>query len=365
MLWFCVILLTLVVSFAQMFFTLLAPESCAYQEQEEVDYNRACTPSEYYLSVYSILLGDFGLFQRESFVTVFAVVLAVFFSFIVVLVLLNVLIAVASDSYEKCLMRSRKLFGRARVMLIAEMVSFQNLLRRNADETRAARRVYSAWWSTSLWTNGWSRGSVMFFSLSSLIVLVWVIWETTGILSGYRYGNLWMGLLSIFINVGLFVCIMAFLSSGAASIVSRLNVGKGSEDHHQPNACVEFIQSVMISLLGSSSGIDKGPADADAWRGRLIFLQDEMARIAEESNEEANKRVDTIEKHVSQMESRLLNHLSGLETAIHALRSDLDRGDNKQEDEADPQLNGTNLSNFIESLLKSDKDLTPVGNTSI
>ena len=76
----------------------------------------------------------------------------------VVVVLLNVLIALASDSYEKCLVRSQHLFGRARVMLIAELVSFQNLLRRHGEEEVATYGVYSVWcWSDS-WANGWSRG---------------------------------------------------------------------------------------------------------------------------------------------------------------------------------------------------------------
>ena len=83
---------------------------------------------------------------------------SVVYSFMVVVVLLNVLIALASDSYEKCLVRSQYLFGRARVMLIAELVSFQNLLRRHGEEEVATYGVYSVWcWSDS-WANGWSRG---------------------------------------------------------------------------------------------------------------------------------------------------------------------------------------------------------------
>jgi len=103
-LWFCVILLVLVVAFSQMFFTVLSPQYCSAPSADGANL-RECTPSEYYLSVYAILLGDFGTFEREHFTTAFSVVLVILFSFIVVLVLLNVLIAVASDSYEKCLIR--------------------------------------------------------------------------------------------------------------------------------------------------------------------------------------------------------------------------------------------------------------------
>ena len=50
------------------------------------------------LKVYAILLGDFGLFKRENFNSVFSIFLAVFFTFLTTTILLNVLIAVASDS---------------------------------------------------------------------------------------------------------------------------------------------------------------------------------------------------------------------------------------------------------------------------
>jgi hypothetical protein len=78
-----------------MFFTLLVPSSCSAEPN-----SRQCSQSEYYLRVYEILLGGFGSFKRNDFASIFSVFLAVLFSFMVVLVLLNVLIAVASDSYE-------------------------------------------------------------------------------------------------------------------------------------------------------------------------------------------------------------------------------------------------------------------------
>jgi hypothetical protein len=76
-LWFCVILLTLVVSFAQIFFTLIVPQSCSSGETGVQE----CSQSEYYLKVYAILLGDFGLFERDSFDSVFSVFLVVVYSF--------------------------------------------------------------------------------------------------------------------------------------------------------------------------------------------------------------------------------------------------------------------------------------------
>ena len=171
--WFCIILLTLVVSFSQMFFTLMAPPTCATGDLS----GRQCEPSEYLLGVYTILLGDFGLFTRADFGSVFSVLLVVVYSFLVTVVLLNVLIAIASDSYEKCLLKSQKLFGRARVMLIAELASFQSLLRRTDQDSNPQEHpttkgiVYSKWWTSSGLSHNWSRGSVLFFWLSMVVTV--------------------------------------------------------------------------------------------------------------------------------------------------------------------------------------------------
>ena len=121
---FCVILLTLLISFGQMFFTLMAPGTCGVEPEEP-----SCSQAEYYLRMYSMLI--FQEFDRESYDSYVSVVLVVLYSFMVVLVLLNVLIAVASESYEKCLVRSQNLFGRARIHYLKKEMN------RIADEQRA------------------------------------------------------------------------------------------------------------------------------------------------------------------------------------------------------------------------------------
>lgn len=47
-LWFCVILFIVIVLFSQMFFTLLAPDSCAVDATRD---NMNCSQNEYYLKV--------------------------------------------------------------------------------------------------------------------------------------------------------------------------------------------------------------------------------------------------------------------------------------------------------------------------
>jgi hypothetical protein len=315
--WFCVILLTLVVSFSQMFFTLLAPPSCATADASAME----CKQSEYLLRVYTILLGDFGNFEREQFTSGFSIFLVVFFSFLVTVVLLNVLIAVASDSYEKCLVRSQNLFGRARVMLIAELVSFQNLLKKT-DQTEDAtgwnQRIYSKWWSSGAWAQGWSRGSLLFFCLSVFVIVGWTLGELLGFALGEREGNILFSLASVVVNVVLFAAIMTVLASGAAS------TKKETPDENDSSGD-SFIQRAMLRLLGASRESDgelkKG--EHDEWNGRVHYLQHQMERIAEEQNTFAAEQSRSMETLVSLSESRLRAELSILEDNFLCLRHTL------------------------------------------
>lgn len=307
--WFCVILLTLVVSFSQMFFTLLAPSSCAKDTT-----NMQCRETEYLLRVYTILLGDFGGFEREQFTSGLSVFLLVFYSFLVTVVLLNVLIAIASDSYEKCLVRAQNLFGRARVMLIAELDSFQNLLRKTDG-----RNFVDTWWTSGPWSQGWSRGSILFFCISVTVIVGWTFAELLGFARGERFGNIFLSLLSVVVNVVLFTIIMTYLARGADSIKS-----KSSEDSESADGCV---QRAVLRLLGASRGrrLDdpRKKRYFNEWNGRVHYLQREMSRIAEEQTAQVEEQNRHMESLISSSESRLWTHLLALEEDMRLLRANL------------------------------------------
>merc|ERR1712032_1108493 len=67
---------------------------------------------------YYILLGEFEM-TNVTIDGKFAFFFV--FTFFVIIILLNVLIAIVGDSYEKSLIHSEKLFGRARVETVAEL----------------------------------------------------------------------------------------------------------------------------------------------------------------------------------------------------------------------------------------------------
>ncbi|KAL3925628.1 MAG: hypothetical protein SGILL_000279 [Bacillariaceae sp.] len=280
-----------------------------------------CKYTEYLIQVYIMLLGDFGNTEREAFSTGFSVFLMVLYSFLVTVILLNVLIAIASDSYEKCLLKSQKLFGRARVMLVAELVSFQSLLRRRdppeddapESEAKGEDLVYSEWWTSGSWslTRRWSRGSVLFFALSLFVICVWTVAELVGFARGDQYVSLFSSLSSVFVNIALYIAALLFLDRSAASARRE---AEGTREWSNS------LQRFVLRVLGVSRDDNKDPRllrkkrkGREEWHGRVQFLQREMDGIAERQTELINEQSDNFQQMLNQSESRLRGELGAIE----------------------------------------------------
>jgi hypothetical protein len=302
-----------------MFFTLLAPSSCAV---DATSAQQQCSQTEYMLQFYIMMLGDFGNTERESFSSGFSVFLLVLYSFLVTVILLNVLIAIASDSYEKCLLNSQKLFGRARVMLVAELVSFQSLFQKkdfqgesSNNEKNMEEGVYSNWWMSGSWswTRKWSRGSILFFGLSMFVTIVWTIAELVGFSQGERDASIVNSLSSVFINIALYVTVILFL--GRNSVSTR-------NDAFAKKEWSNSLQRVVLRILGASeerkeSRRRKRRGQED-WHGRVHFLQREMDRIAEKQTELVNEQSEEFHTLMNQLESRLRTELHAIEESFRA-----------------------------------------------
>ena len=343
---FGIILAIMVWTFGQMFYTILIPDYCSSEEAVE-DPEYQCVQSEYIFRVYTILLGDFSTFERETFKTKFSIFLMVFYSFMVIIVLLNVLIALASDSYEKCLMKSQMLFGRARVMLVAEIGCFQNLLRKTHQDDGISRldstsnpKVFDKWWSdVPAFARGWSRGSIIFFCLSSLVVLFWAVGEMAGHISGERHGNLIISIVSLLANVALFAAMMLFLSHHGKSENSSVSLESNissveSNDSEQTglpaylHKVPSYLQKLLLRLMGSSQDSwnhvrKKDQKQENMWRGRVHHLQSQMDQRAQEARDLAIKQSQALEQLVAATELRLKTEMAGVDHRVGDLKSDL------------------------------------------
>lgn len=301
-----------------MFFTLLAPSSCAVDSEQQ-----QCSQTEYLIKFYIMMLGDFENSERSTFTTGFSVFLMVLYTFLVTVILLNVLIAIASDSYEKCLLNSQKLFGRARVMLVAELVSFQSLLRKRGshgdEEDVTEDGVYSDWWMSGSWswTRKWSRGSVLFFCLSMFVTVVWTVAEVVGFARGDKYVRTISSLSSVFVTITLYITVIMFLGRNAVS------VKRGGDQHRKGS---NIIQRVVLRVLAAKE--DKREArrrrrGQGEWHGRVQFLQLEMDRMSEKQNDLLNEQSHHFQTMVNQSEARLRSELRGIEERFRETNHDI------------------------------------------
>lgn len=200
--------------------------------------------------------------------------------------------------------------------MIAELVSFQNLLKRNSERDQYVdSNVYKAWWSSDSWARGWSRGSMVFLALSTIVTFTWTIAEVLGHLVGTKYGNIWMSLGSVCVNVVLFVCIMIVLSLGASD-------GKDTKFH-----CNEWVaryfQKSMLKLLGSSGGVSKFQLKHDLeWNGRLNYLRNEMIRLSEDTTDRCSNMIKLLEDKIAKSENHLRSQSESIEKSLAELKDE-------------------------------------------
>ena len=125
---FLLVLLIALVGFGEALYFLMAPGGApmgfAYDAGSAGDDGAPddpyASPQGMMMKMYAILLGEF---DEAQYVNDWAFVMFVVFTLVGVIILLNLLIAVVSDSYENAQARSRVLFVRSRLELAAGLVA--------------------------------------------------------------------------------------------------------------------------------------------------------------------------------------------------------------------------------------------------
>jgi len=99
-----------------------------------------CYAREHYIMSYNLILGDF---DRDNFQTVFQTLLFIIYSFFMIVLILNILIAIASTSYEESIARAEILFGMSRMTLIAGELALERLfLRKKRQDTNRQDKLH-------------------------------------------------------------------------------------------------------------------------------------------------------------------------------------------------------------------------------
>ena len=134
--WFIIVLLILLSMFSQMFLALIPGTTVAQDQLKndtpcgEISSSDLCsikfTFEDALKKSYSMLLGDWdlnnGLFDSSVYP------LFVMFTFLITIIMLNMLIAIASDSYADAKQKGPKLFRILRLNYCAEVIKIERIL---------------------------------------------------------------------------------------------------------------------------------------------------------------------------------------------------------------------------------------------
>ena len=203
-------------------------------------------------------------------------------------------------------MRSNKLFGRARVLMIAELVALQNLL-----SFQDMSEQDGSWWTRSFdCAKGRSRSSVIFFVLSLFVTTLWTIGEVLGSLMGPSSGNLLMSLGSVAINVFLLCGVIFFLSSGSSEHKDQYYRSRYLDWYSR------YFQSTMVRMLGSSSSRIHFSGMEIVWQGRLHYLQNKMIELSENSDKKWEVEIESLKTYFDVRETALQSELTDVKLAL-------------------------------------------------
>jgi hypothetical protein len=255
-----------------------------------------------YLRVYALLLGDFDLddYKESSGITV----LFIIFTLLGVVILLNVLIAVISDSYEKATISSLLLFGRARVGFVAQNQALESFLRPGVDRTIDGRTMN---WSGRFWNTASRIGR--WLVLLSLIVtamdteIYLVVRATTLIREKDAF---------IVIVVIVVLCI---LLTGALWVVVGFSIENLIRDYapesvvrcfNSVDGCTAFYVGVIGSrLFGLQDNVrvpttlnGNGVETTEEWTGRLMYMEKAMQKIVATSQDQITNEIRALEKRM-------------------------------------------------------------------
>jgi hypothetical protein len=255
-----------------------------------------------YLRVYALLLGDFELddYKETSGMTV----LFIIFTLLGVVILLNVLIAVISDSYEKATISSLLLFGRARVVFVAQNQALESFLRPGVDRTIDVRTMNRSgrFWNTASRIGRW-------LVLLSLIVTA----MDTEVYLVVRATNLLLEKDAFAVTA--VIVVLCILLTGALWIFVGFSIENLIRDF-APESVVRCFNSVdsctalYVGIIGSRLfGLQdnvrvpttlngNGVETSEEWTGRLMYLEKAMQKIVANSQDQITSEIRALEKRM-------------------------------------------------------------------
>jgi len=279
------------------------------------------SPFQYFYSTllysYAILLGQIDLYLFD---TPFTTLLWVLYTFAVVIVVLNFLIAIVGDSYDKSMTKIEMHFGRARLMFMVEVSAFLSYIVApitGTDEDIGYRRMLLC---------GSVKGTIIYFLFAG------------GLITGFAFLSIERNILERS-GEALYASLAALLS---IVVVSPFLWKFGCLGCMRKLKIFDWVGKILTAVfrvfLGKSIRGDRSDKEKKDWGGKIAHLIDNINISIRESEEITNSKITNLETALSKSTSKLDRQMElakqhtasaieessgGLDRRIAALESDI------------------------------------------
>ncbi|KAL7568642.1 hypothetical protein ACA910_022740 [Epithemia clementina (nom. ined.)] len=314
---FMVVLVVCVIMFGDMFFIAVSTKDdgrfCINKEQYTEETGNSsdddfCTSAfDSYLQVYSLLLGNFSLENMTE--TTSTTILFIIFTVFGVIIMLNVLIAIISDSYEKATMSGSLLFGRARVLYVAQNEALERFLqprgRAGLSSPYAPTVGEHSFRRKARQTTRWTV--LLAILASAILALLYLI----GLLITYSLNQLWWSFCATMCMVLVLSCALWVVGTFILDGILRDLLPNRAERVYDAigrinNWIVSRISNFLFGLdkekikrMGSNGTVD------DDWNGRVKYLESVLERMIAESKMELRSEMLEMKAEVHEIHEHI------------------------------------------------------------
>ncbi|KAL7568639.1 hypothetical protein ACA910_022737 [Epithemia clementina (nom. ined.)] len=314
---FMVVLVVCVIMFGDMFFIAVSTKEdgqyCLNLEKdaETETADDFCTSAfDSYLRVYSLLLGDFSLDAMTE--TAATTVLFIIFTVFGVIIMLNVLIAIISDSYEKATLSGGLLFGRARVLYVAQNEALERFLQPRRREGSIFANVPIV--GESCLRSKARQAPRCVVLLAIVVAAIQALLFLIGLLVIYAINDLWISFATTLCMVLLLSCALWVVGTFVLDGVLRDLLPQRAKRVYDAigginNWIVSRISNFLFGLdkekiisMGSNGILE------DDWNGRVKYLESVLERMIAETRVELKSEIMEMRTEVHEIHEHVTSN---------------------------------------------------------
>ncbi|KAL7568628.1 hypothetical protein ACA910_022727 [Epithemia clementina (nom. ined.)] len=301
-----IVLIVCVIMFGDMFYIAVSTKNngqfCAANDEagESDAVDDFCTSSwDSYLRTYSILLGEFEL--NDMMATTGTTILFIIFTVFGVVVLLNVLIAVIFDSYGKATMIGHLLFGRARVLYVAQNEALERFLqpsRWSEDSVLRAAAGETSSVAVQPSKHKTARAAIRWTVLLAILgTALYALLFLIGVVTKFGKEGSWVEFVIGLILALVLFCALWVVGTSILDVILRDLLPDRAEKVYdfigRINGCLVGAMSDWLFGLSKQnvSTLSNDEAIDEDWTGRVKYLENVLERMIADTKAELKSEI--------------------------------------------------------------------------